>query len=219
MTVGRRASGRAGPGGSANRRPGPHPAPAPPVPALLVGDGESLSVLLERVGAARLIEVVAVLAPEAALEPAAGEGAASLVVAPWPAGVAWLARAPAESPLGGALPVLLVGGEPPQGRLVVETPGPSLPAALNPAVSGGPLAGLTAELASLREENRALKEALESRKAIERAKGILMEQEGISEGEAFSRIQRLSMAKRKSMREISEAIILSQEVSGRSPQG
>ncbi len=42
-----------------------------------------------------------------------------------------------------------------------------------------------------------------------------MEQEGISEGEAFTRIQRLSMTRRKSMREISEAIILSHELTGR----
>ncbi|HEY8368874.1 MAG TPA: ANTAR domain-containing protein [Thermodesulfobacteriota bacterium] len=205
-------------GAGAGRRSG-IPQPTSPIPALLVGDAGRLSSLLERMGAAGLIDTVAVLTPEAALEPGRADAAVSLVVAPWPEATGWLAGAAPRSPLGGTVPILLVGGEPPRGRLLVETPGPSLPAALRPAAAGGPLAGLVEELSSLRDENRALKEALEARKAIERAKGILMEQEGISEGEAFSRIQRLSMTRRKSMREISEAIILSREVSNQPPRG
>ncbi len=185
----------------------------PVIRILLVGDGESLEAALERVGASRLVEVVAVLTAAAALDPGMAAGDAALVVAPWPAAAEWLPSAPAGSPLGGALPILLVGGEPPRARLLVETPAASLPAAIHPA-SAGPLVGLAAELAALRTENRDLKEALEARKAIERAKGILMEQEGITEGEAFTRIQRLSMAKRRSMKEIAEAIILSREVTG-----
>jgi signal transduction protein with GAF and PtsI domain len=59
-------------------------------------------------------------------------------------------------------------------------------------------------------ESQVIKEELESRKAIERAKGILMKQENITEQEAYNRIRKYSMDNRKSMREISEAIILSE---------
>jgi ANTAR domain len=187
--------------------------PAAPLPAAAVGEAGPLRATLDRLGAGRLVELVAVLTVEAALGPGRPPGGAALVVAPWPQALDWLGRAAPGAPLGGAVPVLLVGGEPPRACLVVDTPGGSLAAALGPAA--GPLAGLAGELASLRAENQVLRDALEARKAIERAKGILMEQEGISEAEAFTRIQRLSMTKRKSMKEISEAIILSRELTGR----
>lgn len=61
-------------------------------------------------------------------------------------------------------------------------------------------------------ESRVIKEELESRKAIERAKGILMKQEGLSEEEAYNRIRKYSMDRRRSMREVSEAIILSEDM-------
>ncbi|MCB4756410.1 MAG: GAF domain-containing protein [Elusimicrobia bacterium] len=55
-------------------------------------------------------------------------------------------------------------------------------------------------------------EALETRKAVERAKGILMKQKNLPEQDAFREIQRQSMDRRKSMKEISEAIILAYEM-------
>ena len=55
-------------------------------------------------------------------------------------------------------------------------------------------------------------EELETRKAVERAKGILMKQYKLSEAEAFKRIQKMSMDTRKSMREIAEAILLTTEL-------
>ena len=61
-------------------------------------------------------------------------------------------------------------------------------------------------------ESRVIKEELESRKAIERAKGILMKQGNLSEEEAYSRIRKCSMDNRRSMREISEAIILNADI-------
>lgn len=61
-------------------------------------------------------------------------------------------------------------------------------------------------------ESKVIKEELESRKAIERAKGILMRQEKLGEEEAYARIRKYSMDSRKSMREISEAIILNEEM-------
>lgn len=57
-----------------------------------------------------------------------------------------------------------------------------------------------------------LQEKLEARKSIERAKGILIQQSGITEAEAYSRIRQQSMNARKTMREVAEAIILAQEV-------
>lgn len=64
------------------------------------------------------------------------------------------------------------------------------------------------EIVKLEGQIKELKDTLETRKVIERAKGILMETMGISETEAFKRIQRQSMNKRISMRAVAEAIIL-----------
>lgn len=64
------------------------------------------------------------------------------------------------------------------------------------------------EFVALRRENADLKRALEERKVIERAKGILMETEGFSEREAFARIRRMSMDTRKPIEEIARAILL-----------
>jgi signal transduction protein with GAF and PtsI domain len=58
------------------------------------------------------------------------------------------------------------------------------------------------------------KSELISRKLVERAKGILMKQQRLSEDEAFRRLQKKSMDLRKTMREIAEAIILANQVQG-----
>ena len=71
------------------------------------------------------------------------------------------------------------------------------------------------EFAGLQKQNEELKKTLEARKIIERAKGILMQRQGLSEGEAFSSIQKKSMDMRKPMAEIAQAIILSEEVGQR----
>ncbi len=65
----------------------------------------------------------------------------------------------------------------------------------------------------LEKEAHDLKEALETRKLVERAKGILMDRQGLSEAEAFRRIQKMSMDNRRPMKEVAEAIILAYEVS------
>ena len=49
-------------------------------------------------------------------------------------------------------------------------------------------------------------------KVVERAKGLLMEKQGLSEQEAFRKIQKASMNNRKSMREVAEAILLTNEM-------
>jgi AmiR/NasT family two-component response regulator len=67
-----------------------------------------------------------------------------------------------------------------------------------------------AEARLLEDEVSDLTERLETRKAVDRAKGILMTK-GLSEPEAFQRLQRLAMDKRKTLREIAEALILAEE--------
>jgi len=69
-------------------------------------------------------------------------------------------------------------------------------------------AAIVIENAELMVKTNVIKEELETRKAIERAKGILMRDRSLSEEGAFRKIQKQSMDMRKSMREIAEAIIL-----------
>jgi len=64
----------------------------------------------------------------------------------------------------------------------------------------------------LTQEVSDAKERLEARKLVDRAKGILMQEHGIDEAEAYRRIQLQSMNNRKSMREVAEAIILAKSV-------
>lgn len=64
----------------------------------------------------------------------------------------------------------------------------------------------------LRREVADLNERIETRKLVEKAKGVLMEDHGLSEGEAYRRIQQQSMNARKSMREVAEAILLAKGV-------
>ncbi len=68
------------------------------------------------------------------------------------------------------------------------------------------------EFRMLEREVGSLKDALETRKLIERAKGVLMETHGMRESEAFHRIRRTSMDARKSMKEVAEAILLAHEM-------
>jgi len=68
------------------------------------------------------------------------------------------------------------------------------------------------EFQLLRKEVEDLKDALETRKLVDRAKGLLMDREGLKEHEAFRLIQKASMDKRKPMKEIAQAIILAYEL-------
>jgi len=61
-------------------------------------------------------------------------------------------------------------------------------------------------------ESKVIREELESRKAIERAKGILMKKNNLREEEAYNLIRKFSMDNRKSMREVSDAIVLSEDM-------
>ena len=68
------------------------------------------------------------------------------------------------------------------------------------------------EFRAIKKEAADLKRALETRKAVDRAKGLLMDKEGMTEAEAFRRIQKLSMDSRKPMRVVAEAIILAHQI-------
>jgi uroporphyrinogen-III synthase len=76
----------------------------------------------------------------------------------------------------------------------------------------GFLVGAEIERARLESENLQLANRLETRKAVDRAKGILQRDLTISEDEAYRTMQRESRQRRKSMREIAEAILLNEDL-------
>ncbi len=63
------------------------------------------------------------------------------------------------------------------------------------------------ELSALREQAESLADALAARKAIERAKGVLMEKEGLSEEEAFARLRKASQVSGRPLRVVADALI------------
>jgi AmiR/NasT family two-component response regulator len=67
------------------------------------------------------------------------------------------------------------------------------------------------EFRALEQEVEDLQEALKTRKLVDRAKGILMDTQGLRESEAFRKIQKMSMNTRKPMRQVAEAIILAHQ--------
>jgi two-component system, response regulator PdtaR len=63
------------------------------------------------------------------------------------------------------------------------------------------------EMQALADQNTTLEEQLETRKVVDRAKGILMDDHGMSEGDAFSWIQKRAMQERATMRSVAEQVI------------
>jgi signal transduction protein with GAF and PtsI domain len=76
----------------------------------------------------------------------------------------------------------------------------------------GFLVGAEIEMARLEGENSDLVEKLETRKLVERAKGILQRELGLNEEQAYLALQRQSRQKRRPMKEVAEAIVLSEEI-------
>ena len=76
----------------------------------------------------------------------------------------------------------------------------------------GFLVGAEIEMARLEVENSQLSERLETRKILDRAKGILQRDLGITEEDAYLTIQRQSRQRRKTKKEIAEAIVLGDEL-------
>ena len=69
-----------------------------------------------------------------------------------------------------------------------------------------------AEFNTINKELGDLKDTMETRKLVERAKGVLMDTQGLKEQDAFRKIQQLSMNTRKSKREIAQAILLTAQI-------
>ncbi len=67
------------------------------------------------------------------------------------------------------------------------------------------------EYRTIKREKESIQQKFEDRKAIDKAKGILMINEKLTEDEAYSKIRKYSMEKRVSMREIAEFIVISNE--------
>lgn len=67
------------------------------------------------------------------------------------------------------------------------------------------------EFRTIERELDDVSDALETRKLVDRAKGILMESKSLNESEAFRRIQKMSMDNRKPMKTVAEAIILAHQ--------
>jgi signal transduction protein with GAF and PtsI domain len=76
----------------------------------------------------------------------------------------------------------------------------------------GFLVGAEIALARLESENSQLSERLETRKVLDRAKGVLQRDMGMSEEEAYLAIQRQSRQRRRPKREIAEAILLADDM-------
>jgi uroporphyrinogen-III synthase len=76
----------------------------------------------------------------------------------------------------------------------------------------GLLVGAHVEMARLESENSQLSYQLETRKLVERAKGILQQDLNISEQEAYIRLQRQSQESRIPLRDVANAVILSQSL-------
>ena len=72
------------------------------------------------------------------------------------------------------------------------------------------------ELVALRKDADSLSEALASRKAIERAKGMLMEREGLTENEAFARLRKASQISGRPLKVVAEALIATLDPSANS---
>ena len=73
-------------------------------------------------------------------------------------------------------------------------------------------AAVAIENTELMVKSKVIQEELEARKKIERAKGILMKEEGLTEEQAYLKLQKFSMDHRKTMRDVAEAIILEDDL-------
>jgi response regulator NasT len=71
-----------------------------------------------------------------------------------------------------------------------------------------------ADAARVRGDAAELKDQLETRKLVERAKGILMDRLGLSEQEAFRKLQKASQDENRKMREIADSVIRAEKMFG-----
>ncbi len=76
---------------------------------------------------------------------------------------------------------------------------------------------LEEENARLSAETEEMKRQLETRKAVERAKGILQRRQNLTEEEAYLKMRNESRRLRRPMKELADAIILSEELTRKDP--
>ena len=69
------------------------------------------------------------------------------------------------------------------------------------------------DLQAVRRENEELKRKLESRKLVDRAKALLIQRAGLSEAEAYRRLQKTAMDTRRTMGDVAQALLLTEELS------
>nr|MBU1328267.1 GAF and ANTAR domain-containing protein [Candidatus Omnitrophota bacterium] len=86
------------------------------------------------------------------------------------------------------------------------------PTEINVLTSVANQAAIAIENTELMVKTRVIQEELETRKVVEKAKGILMKQEALTEEDSFKKIQKYSMDHRKPMKEVAEAIIVAHEM-------
>jgi len=89
---------------------------------------------------------------------------------------------------------------------------PSYKRAGETAVDVGFLVGAEIERARLKSENTPLTSRLETRKAVDRAKSVLQRDLSLNEEDAYQLMQKKSRQRRKSMREIADAILLAEDL-------
>lgn len=83
---------------------------------------------------------------------------------------------------------------------------------INMLTAVGNQAAMVIENTELMVKSKIIQEELETRKLVEKAKGILMKEKNLSEDDAYRTIQKYSMDSRKSMRQVAEAIILAHSI-------
>lgn len=74
------------------------------------------------------------------------------------------------------------------------------------------------DLANARQQADGLRDQLETRKLVERAKGILMDRLGLSEPDAFRKLQRASQDENRKMREIADSVIRAEKMFADKPE-
>jgi len=126
-------------------------------------------------------------------------------------------REPLEDRFESFLSVPIVGGERLLGAINVQKhePGPHSDRENGLIEMFGFLVGAEMERARLASENLALVDRLESRKIVERAKGILQRDLRLNEEDAYLMLQRESRQRRKTMKEVAQAILLSDDLKKR----
>lgn len=116
-------------------------------------------------------------------------------------------------------PVVVLGAQKDQ-RSILEAMRAGVSAYVSHAIQGEDLSGIVqvaaarfAEHKRLRDELKEAKSQLVERKLVDRAKGILMEDHGYSEADAYQRMRSMAMSKGRRLAEIAEAIVLAKELS------